>query len=54
MFTEDLLVVKFSSKIFLSIYATLDQLRNEIDDLLNITSVDKTEVVVFFRINKDD
>ncbi len=31
----------------LSKYATLDQLRNEIDDLLNITSVDQNEVVVF-------
>ena len=29
----------------LSKYATLDQLRNEIDDLLNITSVDQNEVV---------
>ncbi len=31
----------------LSKYATLDQLRNELDDLLNITSVDQNEVVVF-------
>jgi hypothetical protein len=31
----------------LSKYATLDQLRSEIDDLLNITSVDQNEVVVF-------
>jgi hypothetical protein len=31
----------------LSKYATLDQLRNEIDNLLNITSVDQNEVVVF-------
>jgi hypothetical protein len=31
----------------LSKYATLDQLRNELDDLLNITSVDQNEVVIF-------
>ncbi len=31
----------------LSKYATLDQVRNEIDDLLNITSVDPNEIVVF-------
>ncbi len=31
----------------LSKYVTLDQLRNELDDLLNITSVDQNEVVVF-------
>ncbi len=37
----------------LSKYATLDQLRNEIDDLLTITSVDPNDVV-FFRQNKDD
>ncbi len=30
----------------LSRYATLDQLRNEINNLLNITSVDPNEVVV--------
>ncbi len=31
----------------LSKYATLDQVRNEIDDFLNITNVDQNEVVVF-------
>ncbi len=31
----------------LSKYATLDQLKNEINNLLNITSVDPEEVVVF-------
>ncbi len=38
---------KKDKRVDLSKYATLDHLRNEIDDLLNITSVDQNEAVVF-------
>ncbi len=37
----------------LSKYATLEQLRNEIDDLLNITRWTKMKWL-FFKTNKDD
>ena len=36
-----------TQQVNLSRYATLDQLSNEINNLLNITSVDPNEVVIF-------